>query len=73
MRRLHQYHRYCRRRVETFLSNDFNFTLKIVLFFHQQHCSHWGRVREQWRRAANVNEVRYTESTKILKSILVRP
>ncbi|XP_046444871.1 protein lin-37 homolog isoform X1 [Daphnia pulex] len=39
----------------------------------QEHCSHWGRVREQWRRAANVNEVRYVESTKILKNILVRP
>ncbi|KAI9551638.1 hypothetical protein GHT06_021973 [Daphnia sinensis] len=39
----------------------------------QEHCSHWGRVREQWRRAANVNEVRYAESTKILKNILVRP
>lgn len=39
----------------------------------QEHMTRWGAVRSQWRQAAALNETRYAESTKVLKSILVRP
>jgi len=39
----------------------------------QEHLTHWWGVRRKWRRAAAANEVRYSASTRILKSILARP
>lgn len=38
-----------------------------------EHLSHWWDVRRQWRAAAATNEKRYVASTRVIKSILVRP
>lgn len=39
----------------------------------QENLTRWWKVKGSWKKAAFENEIRYAESTKILKSILVRP
>jgi len=54
-----------------YLMNDESVPSIQSLF--QEHLTHWWGVRRKWRQAAALNETRYSESTKILKSILARP